>query len=100
MFQERLAFFEPTLKVTAGSKKASLSWNKQTGATGYVVYMSTSKTGKYKKIATVKGNSKVSYTKTGLTKGKTMYFKVAAYKTVDSKTITGSFSAVKSAKIK
>lgn len=90
----------PTLKATAGSKKASLSWNKQTGATGYVVYMSTSKTGKYTKIATVKGNSKVSYTKTGLTRGKTMYFKVAAYKTVDGKTITGSFSAVKSAKIK
>ncbi|MGN1348510.1 MAG: leucine-rich repeat protein, partial [Acutalibacteraceae bacterium] len=27
----------PSLKVTAGSKKASLSWNKQTGASGYAV---------------------------------------------------------------
>ncbi|MGN0467227.1 MAG: leucine-rich repeat protein [Acutalibacteraceae bacterium] len=88
----------PTLKATAGSKKAALSWNKQTGATGYVVYMATSKSGKYSKIATVKG--KVSYTKTGLTKGKTYYFKVAAYKTVDVKNIYGSYSAVKSVKIK
>ena len=90
----------PTLKVTAGSKKAMLSWNKQTGATGYVVYMATSKNGKYTKITTLKGNTKVSYTKTGLTKGKTYYFKVAAYETVGGKNIYGSFSSVKYAKIK
>ena len=90
----------PTLKVTAGSKKATLSWNKQTGATGYVVYMATSKNGKYTKIATVKGNSSVKFTKSGLTKGKTYYFKVAAYETVGGKTIYGSFSSVRYAKIK
>ena len=90
----------PTLKVTAGSKKATLSWNKQTGATGYVVYMATSKNGKYTKIATLKGNTKVSYIKTGLTKGKTYYFKVAAYETIGGKNIYGSFSSVKYAKIK
>ena len=28
----------PPLKVTAGSKKAMLSWNKQTGATGYSIF--------------------------------------------------------------
>lgn len=90
----------PTLKVTAGSKKAALSWTKQTGATGYVVYMATSKNGKYTKIATLKGNTKVSYTKTGLTKGKTYYFKVAAYKTVGGKNIYSSYSSVKYVKIK
>lgn len=90
----------PTLSVTTAAKKALLKWNKQTGATGYEVYMSTSKSGKYSKIATLKGNSKISYTKTGLTKGKTYYFKVAAYKTVDGKNIYGASSAVKSAKIK
>ena len=90
----------PTLKVTAGTKKATLSWNKQTGATGYVVYMATSKNGKYSKIATLKGNSKVSYTKTGLTKGKTYYFKVAAYTVANGKTLYSSFSSVKAVKIK
>ena len=90
----------PTLKVTAGSKKAALSWNKQTGATGYVVYMATSNNGKYSKIATLKGNSSVTYTKTGLTKGKIYYFKVAAYTVANGKTLYSSFSSVKAVKIK
>lgn len=89
----------PTLKVTAGTKKAVLSWNKQTGASGYVIYMSTSANGKYTKIATVK-NTTGSLTKAGLTTGKTYYFKVAAYKTVEGKNVYGSFSAVRSAKVK
>lgn len=90
----------PTLKVTAGTKKAALSWNKQTGATGYVIYMATSKNGKYSKVATLKGNSSVTYTKTGLTKGKTYYFKVAAYTVANGKTLYSSFSSVKAVKIK
>ena len=90
----------PTLTVTAGAKKATLKWNKQTGATGYVVYMATTKSGKYTKAATLKGNSKVSYTKTGLTKGKTYYFKVCAYTTVGGKTVYGAASAVKAVKVK
>ncbi|MGN1418151.1 MAG: fibronectin type III domain-containing protein [Acutalibacteraceae bacterium] len=88
----------PTLKATAGTKKAALSWNKISGATGYEVYMATSKGGSYKKVATVKG--KTSYTKTGLSKGKTYYFKVRAYKTVSSKNYYSGYSSVKSAKIK
>ena len=89
----------PTLKASAAKKSAKLSWNKQTGATGYNIYMATSKNGKYKKIATVK-NGKVSYTKAGLTKGKTYYFKVAAYTASGGKTINGAYSAVKSVKVK
>ena len=90
----------PTLKATAGTKKVSLSWNKQNGATGYVVYMSTSNNGKYSKVAVVKGNSAVSYTKTGLSTGNTYYFKVAAYKTCSDKNVYGSFSAVQGVKVK
>ncbi|MGN1443063.1 MAG: fibronectin type III domain-containing protein [Acutalibacteraceae bacterium] len=90
----------PTLTVTAGAKKATLKWNKQTGATGYVVYMATSKNGKYTKIAAVKGNTAVSYTKTGLTTGKTYYFKVAAYTTSGGSNIYSAFSAVKGVKVK
>ncbi|MCI6771118.1 MAG: fibronectin type III domain-containing protein [Oscillospiraceae bacterium] len=90
----------PTLIAAAGAKKAALKWNKQTGATGYVVYMATSKTGKYSRVAVLKGNSAVSYTKTGLTTGRTYYFKVAAYKTVGGKNIYGGFSSVKAVKVK
>ena len=90
----------PTLTATAGTKKAALKWNKQTGADGYVLYTATSKSGTYTKIATLKGNGSVSYTKTGLTKGKTYYFKVAAYSSVSSTNVYGAYSAVKSVKIK
>ena len=89
----------PTLKATAAKKSARLSWSKQAGATGYNVYMATSKNGKYSKIAAVK-SGKVSYTKTGLTKGRTYYFKVAAYTTSGGRTISSAYSAVKSVKAK
>lgn len=90
----------PTLKVTAGTGKATLTWNKQTGATGYVVYMSTSKNGSYSKIATVKGNTKVTYIKKGLKAGKGYYFKVRAYKTVGKTNVYSSYSNIKGVKIK
>ena len=90
----------PTLKAVAGTKKATLSWNKQNGATGYLLYMATSKNGKYTKIATLKGNTKVSYTKTGLTKGRYYYFKVIAYKTVGSTNLYGAYSSVRYVKVK
>ena len=90
----------PTLKAVAGTRKATLSWTKQNGATGYLLYMATSKNGKYTKIATLKGNTKVSYTKMGLTKGRYYYFKVIAYKTVGSTNIYGAYSSVKYVKVK
>lgn len=89
----------PTLKATAGKKAATLKWSKETG-TGYVIYMATSKNGTYSKVATVKGAAKVSYVKKSLTTGKTYCFKVRAYKTVGDQTLYGSYSAIKSVKVK
>ena len=39
-------------------KKAKLSWSPVTGAYDYQVYLSTTGTGGWKKVATVKGNAK------------------------------------------
>lgn len=89
----------PSLKAVAGSKKATLSWTKQTGADGYVIYMATGANGKYTKIANVKGTVG-SFTKTGLTTGKTYYFKVAAYSVAGGKVIYSGWSPVRYAKIK
>ena len=85
-------------KLTAGSKKATVKWNKVTGATGYKVYYKTSKNGSWKLLKTA-NNKTTSYTKTGLTKGKTYYFTVKAYRTVSGKTYNGSYTT-KSLKIK
>ena len=86
--------------VTTGSKKANLKWKKVSGATGYEVYMATSKNGKYSKVKTITKSSTVKYSKTKLKKNKKYYFKVRTYKTVNGKKIYSSYSTVKSIKVK
>ena len=73
------------------SSSIRLSWNKITGAEGYVIYYKTG-SGSYKKLTTVKGNAKVTYTHTKAKKGKTYTYKVKAYK---SKTYSAYSNAKK-----
>ena len=80
-----------------GYNKIKVTWNKQSGVTGYVVYRSTSKTGEFKKIKTISGASTVSYVDTVST-GKTYYYKVVAYKTIDGTNYYGDYPAAVSAK--
>ena len=82
--------------LTAGSGKATVKWSKVTGATGYIVYYKTSANGSWQRLNVTTGTS---YTKSGLTKGKTYYFTVKAYRTVDGKTYNGGFTS-KSVKVK
>ncbi|MFT3952587.1 MAG: hypothetical protein QM689_11700 [Oscillospiraceae bacterium] len=83
--------------VTAGTKKATLKYTKVSGVTGYEIYRATSKTGTYTKIKTT---SATSFANTGLTKGKTYYYKVRTYKTVNGVKYYSAYSAVKYAKAK
>lgn len=69
----------PTL--TAGTGKMTVKWTKTAGATGYEVRYKVGKSGTYKLAKTTEN---LSFTKTGLTPGKTYYFKVRAYKTLSS----------------
>ncbi len=85
-----------SFKVTPGKNKATISWSKVKGATGYIVYYKTSAKGSWKRLKVTTGTS---FTKTGLTKNKTYYFTVKAYKSLGGKNYNGSFST-KSAKIK
>lgn len=82
----------PTLKATAGSKKVTLTWDKVTGATGYVIYRATSKGGKYEKIFAVNDTKK--YADTHLSTDKTFYYKVRAYKTAGGKNIYSAYSDI------
>lgn len=82
-----------------GTKKITVSWKKTSSATGYEIYRATSKNGKYQKIATVKG--KVSYTDIkGLKNGKSYYYKIRAYKTVNGSKKYTTYSSIKSLKLK
>ena len=87
-----------TLKKTA-STKVKVSWKKVSGASGYRIYRSTSKNGTYKKVKSITNGSKLTWTNTKLKKKKTYYYKVRAYRKVDSKNIYGAYSAVKYRKL-
>ena len=89
----------PSISVKKGTGKATISWKKVSGASGYKIYMATSKNGKYTKIKNITKGSTVKYTKSSLKKGKTYYFKVRAYRTVNKKTVYSSYSSKKSVKI-
>lgn len=82
------------------TKTAKISIKKNSTATGYQFVMAKSKTGTYSSIKTTANNKTLSFTKTGLTKGKTYYFKVRCYKTINGVKVYGSYSAIKSVKIK
>ena len=90
----------PTLKLASTAKgRATIAWTNVAGETGYQVYYSTSKSSGYKRIANYKANSTKAY-KTGLTSGKTYYFKVRAYTKTDSGYVYSDFSTAKYIKIK
>lgn len=83
-----------------GSKKATVTWKKQSGITGYEIYMSYYKNGSYRKVKNISKASTIKYTQKKLSKGYTYYFKVRSYKKVGGKKVYGDFSKVKKVKIK
>ena len=89
-------------KVTAKAKKrtAVISWKKVKGASGYEVYRSTKKNGKYAAVKTINKGKTVTFTNKNLKKGKTYYYKVRAYKVVSGKKVYGKFSTIKKIKFK
>lgn len=86
----------PTVQsVTANSATSiTVKWKKVSGAKGYVVYQKKG-SGDYKKIATVKGGSKVSYTKKSLSATTKYYYKIKAYKVVKGKNQYSGYSNAK-----
>lgn len=89
------------VKVKNSSKKtATVSWKKVKGATGYVVYRSTKKNGKYKAVKTITKGSTTKYVNKKLKKKKTYYYKVRAVKKSGNKKIYSAYSKVVSVKIK
>ena len=90
----------PVVSAKAGVKQAKIAWKRAKGATGYIVYMSTSKRGAYKAVATIRKASTTSYTKKGLKKGKTYYFKVRAFNKSGKTTYKSSYSTVKKIVVK
>lgn len=62
--------------ISKNSTTLEITWNKVSGAVGYRVKRSTSKTGTYKVIAIISSGSTVKYTDRGLSEGKRYYYKI------------------------
>ena len=92
-----------TPKVTLASSKKNqmkVSWKQISGATGYEVWRTDKKDGKYSKLTTISKAKTVTYTDKKAKSGKTYYYKVRAYKTVNGKKVYSSYSSVVSKKTK
>ena len=79
-------------------KKVQLTWSKANGVSGYEVYQSNKKNGKYKKAATLKA-SVTKWKSKKIKKGKKAFFKVRSFTNISGKKYYGKFSAA-SAKVK
>ena len=89
------------LKLKAAKKKMTVTWKRDTKATGYqVTYALNSKFTKSKKNVTISKNKTTKKVIKKLKSGKTYYVKIRAYKKVGSAKLYGSYSAVKKIKVK
>jgi fibronectin type 3 domain-containing protein len=77
------------------STSIKTTWSAVTGASGYEVYRATSSTGTY---SLVKTTTSLYYTNTGLTTGRTYYYKARSYKLVGTVKVYSGWTAVSSAR--
>lgn len=91
----------PTSVSATKSKRgvATVKWSKSAGASGYEVYMAKSSGGKYSLVKRIASGSTLSYKKTGLTAGKTYYFKVRSYIVVNGTKVYSPFTKVVKVKV-
>jgi fibronectin type 3 domain-containing protein len=78
------------LTVTRKGRKTTVKWNKVKNASGYYIYRTRKKGGKYQLIATVNKNSKTTFSET--TKKK-YYYKVSPYKQYKNSIVIGDKKA-------
>lgn len=77
-----------------GGKTATLRWKKVKGATGYVLYRSNKKNGRYKKIKMLKKGKLISYRNKLPKSGKKFYFYVQSVRKIKGKTYVSKKSRI------
>lgn len=95
-----LAKVKITKAKSLSSKRVQIVWKKVSGASGYEVYRAKTKNGRYKKVGTLSSGKKVSFTDKKVSRKKTYYYKVRAYKKVGGKRYYGEYSGKKKVRVK
>lgn len=75
----------PSIKEYSDYSKIKFKWGKIKSASGYEIYRSTSRTGKFKKIKVNKSGKKTTYSDSKAKFGKTYYYKVRSYQNMKVK---------------
>ncbi len=85
--------------LTANSTKDTikLSWKKNTTVDGYYIYRSDTYNGSYKKIKHISKATAASYKNTKLEESHEYYYKIRAYKTINSKKYYGAYAKLTAA---
>ncbi len=81
------------------TRKAVLTWTRNASASGYQVQYSLTSSFSGAKTVTITKNATLTTTVSSLTKGKTYYTRIRAYKTVGSTKYYSNWSASRSVKI-
>lgn len=90
----------PSVRVASTAKgRATVAWGDVNGETGYQVWYSTKREGKYTKISNYSANTTKIY-KTGFTGSRTYYFIVRSYKKTADGYIYSAFSSPRKLTIK
>lgn len=84
-------------KYSAGT--ATIQWSKAIGAEGYQVAYATSPNGTFYAAKTITSGSSLALRKGGLTPGKTYYFKVRSYITVNGTKVYSNFTNTVAVKV-
>ena len=84
----------------SGGGRVTLTWTKVSKATGYEIYYSTKKNGKYTKLKTVSKSSKRKYVDKGLARGEKYYYTIRAYRTANGVKTYSNYNTIKSVKVK
>lgn len=87
------------IKVSGGKKKLTVTWKKNSAASGYTIYYSKNKNSGFKTLTTITTNSKTKYIKKKMKAG-TYYVKMRPYLKKSNKKLYGSYTAVKKVTVK
>ena len=90
----------PKLTAKASAKSIKLSWKKIPRASGYRIYKSRTKNGKYTLVKKITKGTAQSFTDKKVKGSSVWYYRICAFEKQGKKMVSGDFSGLKKVKVK